>query len=83
MEPIHSGFLTSGDNNADGCMIDQSESLQRPCLRDEGLEQRTGRGREGRVDSGDSLLRGSLDRIDPHHVGELGESPGVPYSLLC
>ena len=23
-EPIHSGFLTSGDNNADGCMIDQS-----------------------------------------------------------
>ena len=23
-EPNHSGFLTSGDNNADGCMIDQS-----------------------------------------------------------
>ena len=23
-EPSHSGFLTSGDNNADGCMIDQS-----------------------------------------------------------
>ena len=23
-EPVHSGFLTSGDNNADGCMIDQS-----------------------------------------------------------
>ena len=47
--------------------------LQRPCLRDEGLEQRTGRGDQGRVDSGDSLLRGSLDRIDQaHHVGELG-----------
>jgi len=23
-EPSHTGFLTSGDNNADGCMIDQS-----------------------------------------------------------